>query len=429
MWEEISALGSAYPDTFDYSIYDQLYERFDGSAPREGVVYKTTFRLVNFHSSCSKCHYAFELDTYGRGCIHDCIYCYANQQLTAHGAWNRPIPFPVDLAEIRKIFFTVFETSKKSKWRSILERRIPLRLGAMSDPFMWLDKKYRVTYELLKLLRFYKYPYLIFTRSDLVADDAYIDVMDSSLAGVQISISGGDEKLTKILEPGAPSVERRLAALRKLKSVGFWTTVRLNPFFPIYPDGYFTDEPSIRQRFGGRKNAPKFDLFDWEFLDRIAEQEVPSVLAGFVRLSPWALNNLKKSLGFDFSIFFKPDVLQGRGDRHYSDSEIAFYYTKLRSECESRGLRFGTCYIGNGQKDYFQYQHLWSNLGDCCDARGNVQEFRSSSQDVGWNERSRFSAKKWMVETSMSEDLAWEKRVRELPFKTPSAPSNDELHV
>ena len=33
----------------------------------------------------------------------------------------------------------------------------------MSDAFMWMDKKYRVTLELLKILRFYHYPYLIFT--------------------------------------------------------------------------------------------------------------------------------------------------------------------------------------------------------------------------------------------------------------------------
>jgi hypothetical protein len=32
-----------------------------------------------------------------------------------------------------------------------------------------------------------------------------------------------------------------LLALQTLAEHGFWTTVRINPLFPIYPDGYYTD--------------------------------------------------------------------------------------------------------------------------------------------------------------------------------------------
>src|SRR5262245_7450487 len=96
---------TAYPDTFDWSVYDKIAARYPLNSPRGGVVYKTTFKLVNHHSACSMCHYAFEIDSYGRGCIHDCIYCYAKDRLTSHGMWNRPIPFPVDLAEIRKTLY------------------------------------------------------------------------------------------------------------------------------------------------------------------------------------------------------------------------------------------------------------------------------------------------------------------------------------
>ena len=220
-----------YPDTFDWSIYDKLAKRYEVNPPRGGVVFKTNFKLVNYYSSCSKCHYAFEIDTYGRGCIHDCVYCYAKDQLTAHGYWNRPIPFPVDLSEVRKIMYTVFETNKPSKWRDILEARTPVRIGSMSDSFMHMDKKYKVTQELLKILKFYRYPYIIFTRSDLVADDTYMSLLDKDLCSVQFSISGDNEKLFKAIEPGAPSVERRLKALKKLNENGFWTTVRINPLF------------------------------------------------------------------------------------------------------------------------------------------------------------------------------------------------------
>ena len=78
-------------------------------------------------------------------------------------------------------------------------------MGSMSDAFMWMDKKYRVTLELLKILKFYRYPYLIFTRSDLVADDEYMQAMAPHLASVQMSISSINRELTRQIEPGAPA--------------------------------------------------------------------------------------------------------------------------------------------------------------------------------------------------------------------------------
>jgi DNA repair photolyase len=73
--------------------------------------------------------------------VHNCAYCYAKSYLSIRRYWNAPMPFPIDIAAIRKIFATVFETAKPNKFRAILERRVPLRLGSMSDAFMWMDKE------------------------------------------------------------------------------------------------------------------------------------------------------------------------------------------------------------------------------------------------------------------------------------------------
>ena len=399
---------SKYPDTFDWSIYDKIAARYGNEQPRGGVVFNTAFKLVNYHTSCSKCHYAFELDTYGRGCIHNCIYCYAKDQLSSHGYWNRPMPFPVNMVEVRKAFFNVFETEKPSKWRDVLEKKVPLRIGSMSDSFMWMDRKYKVTQELLKILSFYNYPYIVFTRSDLVATDEYMKLIRPDLASIQMSISGGNEHLTQLIEPGAPSVNRRLKALEKLATAGIWTTVRINPLFPIYPDGYFTDQESIRKRFGSRENCPKFELFNLDFISQLREAKVPSLLAGFVRLSSWAINNMSKETGLDFLSFFKPEFVKGHKDKKYSDSEIAFYYKMIQAECQKQGVRFNTCYIGNGEKDYYQYQHLWDNGKDCCDAVGNVAAFNTTSQTISWDERLRHASSKETAEKSMKQEKEME---------------------
>lgn len=396
-----------YPDTFDWSIYDKIASRFD-EPPRGGVVFNTGLKLVNHHSSCTKCHYAFEIDTYGRGCLHNCVYCYAKEILTRHGYWNEPRPFPLNLAEVRKIFYTVFETNRPSKWREILEKRVPLRIGSMSDSFMWLDLKYKVTLELLKILKFYRYPYIVFTRSDLAAHEDYINAMDPKLAMIQYSISGGNEKIARLIEPGAPSVTRRLEALKVLGLSGFWTGVRINPFFPMHPDGYFTDPDSVISRFGSLEKAPKFDFFDWDLIERIKDANVISLLAGVVRLSPFAVRALTKETGMDLASFYKPEMFNKAGDSRYSETEVAYYYKRLKEECDKQGVRFQTCYIGMGAKDYFQYQDLWSNKKDCCDARGKVEGINASSQDVPWDTRMKHASCKESAIKAKEEEALYE---------------------
>lgn len=399
--------GCEYPDNFDWGIYDKIAAQYE-SPPRGGVVFNTNFKLVNHHSSCTKCHYSFEIDTYGRGCFHNCVYCYAKDQLTTYRYWNEPQPFPVDLAEIRKIFYTIFETDKPHKWRGIMEKKIPIRMGSMSDSFMWLDTKYGVTKEFLKILKYYKYPYVIFTRSDLVAHDDYIELLDRDLAAIQFSISGNNNSLTRQLEPGAPSYKRRLAAISKLTKAGFWTSVRINPLFPIYPDGYFSDHESIKDRFGSLDAVPKFELYDENFLNELAAAGVPSVLVGFVRISANAVKNLNDSTGINLKPFFKAENLakKGNAESRYSDAEIGAYYRWFHQMAKQAGIRFSTCYIGMGLKDYFQYQDLWVNKSDCCDIKGVLPSVKKTSQDVTWETRIALATSKEDAIAAMNQEAA-----------------------
>ena len=380
--------GTKYQDAFDWSVYDQISAKFD-PAPRGGVVFNTTFKLQNWHSTCTQCHYAFELDTYGRGCFHDCIYCYAKDTLTTHGYWNRPQPFPVNLAEIRKVFYQVFETDKKNKWRSVMEKKVPLRIGSMSDSFMYMEAKYGVTKELLNILKFYDYPYIIFTRSDLVARDEYLASLDKELCSVQFSIIGNNQKFIRPIEPGAPSYQKRLRALEKLSSHGFRTAVRINPLFPKFPDGYFTDPEYIKEKFGDRKDVPSLPFYTDNFIGEIADANVTTVLAGFVRINGKAVNNISRVTGVDFRSFFREGLApkNGNGDGYYTDPEIGYYYKAMAQEARKNHIRFSTCYIGNGEKDYYQYQNLWANKKDCCDVVGALSKFRSTSQSIPWETR------------------------------------------
>ncbi len=389
---------SKYPCSFDFEVYRKLENRFGLEQPRGGVIFHSPFKLVNSHNTCQQCLYAFEVDTYGRGCVHDCVYCYAKAELTVHAYWNRPFPMPVDITEIWKTFYAVFETDKKAKWREIMEMRVPLRIGSMSDSFMFMDKKYKVTQELLKILDYYDYPYIIFTRSDLVAHDDYLELLRPDLCSVQMSIASINDEMNRMIEPGTPSSKRRLKALQKLSQNGFWTTARLNPFFPIYPDGYFT-EPDF-----DRKNMPEpFHFSSFEMVDEVASYGIPSVLAGMVRLSSFSLNQIEKACGRSLREFYRSDTKKTAiftekksRDFHYSDAEIRAYYERLHAKCRQNGIEFTTCYIGNGEKHFWKDQDLWSNKKDCCNAIGRVASFKNgqTSREIKWDMRMRHTNNK-----------------------------------
>jgi DNA repair photolyase len=205
-----------------------------------------------------------------------------------------------------------------------------------------------------------------------------------------MSIASTNDVLNKLIEPGTPSAKRRLMALQKLNRNGFYTTVRMNPFFPIYADGYFTD-PKF-----DKKNMPKpFEYSSFEMVDEIASYGVPSILVGMARLSSFAINGIEKATGQDLRPFFRRDeVFKSTRDFHYSDAEIRAYYERIHAKCLQNGIQFSTCYIGNGESHFWKDQDLWTNKKDCCHAKGNVKSFGVDSRDISWEERLRHTNNK-----------------------------------
>ena len=378
MWEKTRSLKSRFPDNFDYSVYDDLYYKFANNQPRGGVVFKSFIKLLEAED-CRHCFHRFEIDTYGRGCTFNCAYCYAKSYLSVRKYWNEPMPFPLDVSELRKIFATIFETDRPHRFRHLMQKRIPLRIGSMSDSFMWIDKKFKVTQELLKLLRFYRYPYIVFTRSDLIAEPEYRELLDPRLASIQMSISSLNEELTKKIEPGAPSPRKRLKALSSLSKDGFWTTVRINPLFPIYPDGYYTNPD-----FNHSSDLKPFPLFSWDMIEEIAQHGIPSLLVGIVRLYEPNLRFMKNALGYDIKQHFGRNANLERAALHFSEAETKYYYERIKTLCQKHGIRFSTCYIGNDPSgnSFIKYQPLWDNKLDCCDAVGNVSAFKSTCASI-----------------------------------------------
>lgn len=123
------------------------------------------------------------------------------------------------VADIRKI----------EKQIQKIEPGTVVRLGGMTDCFQVFENAYKVTYETIKLLNKRRIHYLIVTKSDLVANDRYLEILDKELAHIQISITSTDDKVAFEYEK-APSTSRRIAAIEKLHKLGYDVTLRLSPF-------------------------------------------------------------------------------------------------------------------------------------------------------------------------------------------------------
>ena len=175
----------------------------------------------------SKCNYPCRLDVYGCGCSHDCKYCYAKSLLSFRKLWNPQDPSVADLDKIRKQVEKI-ASGKCGKIRAV-------RLGGMTDCFQPIETTHKLAYETIRILNEFRIPYLIVTKSDLVASDEYMGILDKDLAHIQITVTTTDDDLSMSYEKAVvPS--RRIKAIEKLQENGFDIALRLSPFIPEYVD-------------------------------------------------------------------------------------------------------------------------------------------------------------------------------------------------
>lgn len=98
-------------------------------------------------------------------------------------------------------------------------------LNGGADPFAWLDSKYGVGKRALEM---HKGKDLnITTRSDLIAHDDYIELLDPKRHKVGIVIPNANDRISRVIAPGDPSQKRKINAAKKLKDQGIDVTIYL----------------------------------------------------------------------------------------------------------------------------------------------------------------------------------------------------------
>jgi DNA repair photolyase len=282
--------------------------------------------------------------------------------------WDDQNPSIASFSKIEKAFENVFIKNRKNKYAQFLKDRIPIRIGGMTDCFSEAEKKNGITLMFLELLREYRYPYLIMTKNALIASDAYLEALDNNLAYIQFTITTQSDKASQIFEEGASKTSERLKALKKISKLGFYTAARINPLFPIYPDGYYSGNRQIL-----KNNNQKFNYFDWRLIERIAKTGCNTVIGGFLRLSSWNVRWIREKTGEDLTWLFDPATKHNNCALHFSVEEKRYYYEKMQGLCHKNGMGFSVCY--DGDEAYETFRYLWENKNDCCNGKGNIKAF------------------------------------------------------
>ncbi len=167
-----------------------------------------------------------------RGCEHGCIYCYARPShayadLSPGLDFERRIAFKPDAARLLRR-----ELSRPAYTVS------PLVLGANTDAYQPAERELGITREILEVLREFRHPVNIVTKSALIERDLDIlsDLATDGLVSVMVSITTRDDELKRRMEPRAAAPARRLQTLRQLAAAGVPRGVLFAPVIPALND-------------------------------------------------------------------------------------------------------------------------------------------------------------------------------------------------
>ncbi len=221
------------------------------------------------------------------GCSHFCLYCYA----TAYIGVRKSTPKDRLIERLRHDL------------RRVVDPCLVINMSTSSDPYPPEEKVYRLTRRVLELLIPQGYRVLITTKSSLVARDA--DILAEGNAAVTITITTMDEKLAKRLEPGAPSPQERIEAIRILRERGVPVGLRLDPLLP----GLNDDEESVKEVLEAARDAGARFVVTSTYKAR--PDNLKRVLAAFPHLRDMYIRLYRREGRWMHGYWYLPEHLRG----------------------------------------------------------------------------------------------------------------------
>jgi len=188
---------------------------------------KTVLNKYRYRDNWFWCRYS--INPY-RGCQFACNYCDAiTEKYLVHENVE-------DFSRVIHVKINAPELLEKEIKRV---RKDVIALNGVTDGYQPAERKYEISRRILEVIRDNNFPVHIVTKSDLVLRDIDLlsEIAENSWCAVTITIITFDKKLRPLLEPFAPSPERRLSAVKELVNAGILSGVDFTPIVPYLADG------------------------------------------------------------------------------------------------------------------------------------------------------------------------------------------------
>ena len=178
-----------------------------------------------------------------RGCSHACTYCFARPthrylDFDAGRDFEREIVVKVNAPEVLRA-----ELARPS-WK-----HEHVALGTNTDPYQWVEGRYRLMEGIWEALRDAANPCSVLTKSPLLLRDLklMLEIAKRTSFSACLSIPTLDEKAWRATEPHTPSPRARLEAVAELNRAGIPTSVLIAPLMPGINDAPHQVEPLLRR--------------------------------------------------------------------------------------------------------------------------------------------------------------------------------------
>jgi len=183
-----------------------------------------------------------------RGCQHRCIYCDSRSECYQIEDFDGEVLVKTNAIELLR--------------KELASKRVKgvIGLGSMNDPFMPIERKYRLAGQALEIIAEFGFPIHIITKSDHILDELEtIKRIARVYATVSFTVTTADDDLATKVEPLAPRPSRRLAAMRVLADNGIQTGVTMMPILPFIED----TEENIRGVVAAAADAGATYILGW----------------------------------------------------------------------------------------------------------------------------------------------------------------------
>lgn len=286
---------------------------------------KHDYHSPRWTGEIADCSLPLTFDTYSN-CSFGCVYCFSQYQRGIGGAKEDYFAKKVKSVNPDKIKALFGGKDENSQFYKYIKTRRPIQYGGLSDQFDGFEKKYGVTYEILKYLKEINYPICFSTKSAWVfKDPKYQELFrGADNWNVKFSIITLDERDASRIEVGVPSPKERLEAMKEYNRLSKGgTTLRLRPFIIGVTDKTYLDLIRAAKEAGATAVTTEFFCLEMRSIKQAKEH----------------YQTISDCAGFDIVEFYRKHS-NGSGYLRLNRKVKEKYIRKMQELCHELGMRF-----------------------------------------------------------------------------------------